>query len=122
MIHLIAALALVGADEPAMPLLDPSCMAAVAWVVDPEAKPIQIFGCRESSEIPAPDANGWVRHNIAGGGYVWAKMGAVNADSVWTFQVQYNGGGSGTFEYVVHGEPDMKGIIQSPKVEALPGD
>lgn len=109
------------AQEPATPPLDPSCFAAVAWVVDPAAEPMQIFGCRESSDIPAPNAQGWVTYEPADGGFVWGKMESVSAEGVWTFRVMYNGGGSGNFEYVVTGEPDGNGIIQSPKVDALPG-
>ncbi len=122
MIALVAALgmAIAPQSQNATPPLDPSCFAAVAWAVDPEAEPMQIFGCRESRDIPAPNAQGWVVYEPGGGGFVWGKMGSVDADGVWTFHVMWNGGGSGTFEYVVTGEPDGNGIIQSPKVTALP--
>jgi hypothetical protein len=120
LLSLLAAVAV--ADEPATPPLDPSCFAAVAWAVDPAAEPMQIFGCRESADIPAPNAEGWVTYEPSDGGFVWGKMGSVSAEGVWTFRVMWTGGGSGTFEYIVTGEPDGNGIIQSPRVDALPGD
>lgn len=118
----ILSLALMAQSQNATPPLDPSCFAAVAWAVDPEAEPMQIFGCRETSEIPAPNAQGWITYEPSDGGFVWGKMESVNAEGVWTFRVMWNGGGSGTFEYIVTGEPDGNGIIQTPKVDALPGD
>ena len=120
MIYLLATLALVGADEPATPPLDPSCFAAVAWLVDPAAAPMQVFGCRESADIPAPNAQGWVTYEPADGGFVWGRMDSVSPSGEWKFHVVYNGGGSGNFEYVVTGEPDGNGIIQAPRVEAVP--
>ena len=119
MLSLLAAFAV--ADEPATPPLDPSCFAAVAWAVDPASEPMQIFGCRESADIPAPNAEGWVTYEPSDGGFVWGKLESVSADSVWTFRVMYNSGGAGNFEYEVTGEPDMNGIIPTPKVKALGG-
>ena len=111
------------------PPLDPACFAAVAWEVDPEAEPIQVFGCREDAEIPAPDAQGWIHYDRpstdgSDNGFIWAKMGSVSADGVWTFTVQDNGGGSGTFESVVTGKPDMNGImpVEGLKVDPVAGD
>lgn len=115
-------MALPAQSQNATPPLDPSCFAAVAWAVDPEAEPMQIFGCRDPSEISPANAHGWTTFEPSDGGFVWGKMESVNAQGVWTFRVMWNGGGSGTFEYVVTGEPDGNGIIQSPKVDALPGD
>jgi hypothetical protein len=104
------------------PPLDPACFAAADWLVDPEAAPMQIFGCRESAQIPAPNAQGWVTYAPAGGGFVWGKLETVSSENVWTFRVMINTGGSGNFESIVTGEPDMNGIIQSPKVVAVPGE
>ncbi|MBX9708769.1 MAG: hypothetical protein K2X61_12655 [Caulobacteraceae bacterium] len=113
-------LGLAPQSQNATPPLDPSCFAAVAWAVDPEAEPMQVFGCREPSDIPAANAQGWVVYEPADGGFVWGKMESISTDDVWTFRVVWNGGGSGTFEYIVTGEPDGNGIIQSPRVTALP--
>lgn len=118
----LLALALAVQSETAVPPLDPSCFASVAWTVDPEAEPMQVFGCREPFEIPAPNARGWTTYEPTDGGFVWGKRESVSAQGIWTFRVLWNGGGSGTFEYVVAGEPDENGIIQSPEVDALPGD
>jgi hypothetical protein len=34
-----------------------------------------------------------------------------NADGSWTFELQDNGGGSGTFPYKVTGAPSAKGVL-----------
>ncbi len=117
-------LAVVGAAAPAFaaPVIDPACLQGVAWEVDPTSGPIQINGCRPVSQIPAPDAQGWIefdRPPVGGtdAGFLRAKLISVGAGGAVTFQVQDNGGGSGTFGLQVTGVPDANGVLAPASVQ-----
>lgn len=113
----------------AAPVIDPACLQGVAWEVDPTSGPIQISGCRPASQIPAPDAQGWIEFdrgqvNGSDGGFLRAKLIGVGADGVVTFQVQDNGGGSGVFGLEVSGRPNADGVLApaSVKIKLLGGN
>lgn len=100
----------------AAPVVDPACLQGVAWEVDPTSGPIQISGCRPASQIPAPNAQGWIEFdrpqvNGTDAGFLLAKFISVDASGAVTFQVQDNGGGSGTFGLQVTGLPDANGVL-----------
>lgn len=112
----------------AAPVIDPACLQGVAWEVDPTSGPIQINGCRPASQIPAPDAQGWIEYdrgqvNGSDGGFLRAKLVSVGANGAVTFQVQDNGGGSGTFGLEVTGVPAANGVLApaSVKIKLLGG-
>lgn len=106
----------------AAPLVDPACLQGVAWEVDPTSGPIQISGCRPASQIPAPNAQGWIEFdrpqvNGTDAGFLLAKLISVGANGAVTFQVQDNGGGSGTFGLQVTGVPDVNGVLQPSTIQ-----
>jgi hypothetical protein len=75
--------------------------------------------------IAAPDAEGWTTYtrpqeNGADGGFIRAKRDKVSRSGVWTFEVQDNGGGSGTFPYRVVGQPDAQGVLAPATVKVTP--
>lgn len=105
-------------------VLDPQCLSEAAWAVDPASGPIRIFGCRPVSEIPAPDAEGWINYTKpmvdgADGGFTRVKMINTIEPNIIVFQVQDNGGGSGTMSSTVTGVPGPGGLMeeQGLKVE-----
>jgi hypothetical protein len=104
---------------------DPMCMAGVAWEANPEAAPIRIYGCRPLSQIPTANAEGWVTYtrppvNGNDAGFIMVKLIAQPSVSSWRFQVVDNQGGSGNFGFIVEGEADAQGFIQSPRVTIAP--
>lgn len=108
--------------QAASTVVDPQCLWSVPWVVDPTSGPIQISGCRPVSQIPAADAQGWIEYDDASGGFLRSRVTSTAADGTVTFDVQMNGGGSGTFPYTVSGKPGPGGVLvpATVKVDALP--
>lgn len=103
---------------------DPKCLADAVWEVDPTAAPMRLYGCRPLSDIPAPDANGWVTYtrppvNGQDGGSLQVKLIAQPSVTSWKFEVIDMTGGSGAFGYMVEGEADDQGYIQHPKVTIM---
>ena len=98
--------------------LDPYCMKEVPWAVDASG-PIRIFGCRAAGQVPAANAQGWVEYDDPNGGFLRARK-VSEAGGVWTLDVQYNGGGSGTFPFKVTGAPGATGVLANSNVAPLP--
>jgi len=124
-IALLAAPALAATPPP----IDPKCFQGVGWEVDPASEAIQVRGCRPVSEIPAPDAQGWIEYdrgpvNGSDGGFIRARVVSVAPDGTLTFEVQDNGGGSGVFPFRVTGKPGPDGVLAKAglKVDALPAN
>jgi hypothetical protein len=125
---LALALAMLGAPVlAAAPSVDPKCFEGVGWEVDPASEAIQVWGCRPTSEIPAPDAQGWIEYdrglvNGSDGGFIRARLVSATPDGTLVFDVQDNGGGSGTFPFRVTGRPGPDGVLARAglKVDALP--
>lgn len=110
-------------------VIDPACFEAVGWEVDPASEAIRINGCRPASEIPAPGPDGFITYqrppqNGTDAGFIRAKLLSVGPGGAVTFEVQDNGGGSGTFALRVTGVPGPDGVLRKDglKVDALPGD
>lgn len=123
---LFLAFGLAGAASPAAAMgaagviLDPMCLAKSAWAVDPASAPIQISGCRGLDSVPAPDADGWVNFNHTDDtGFTRVKLVNTTPAGDIVFQVQDNGGGSGTMAATVTGRPGGDGYMekQGLKVE-----
>ena len=109
----------------ARPIIDPQCFEAVAWEVDPAAEPIRVSGCRPPDQVPAPDAQGWVMFerppvNGTDGGFIRARLIKQGARGSITFEVQDNGGGSGTFASRVTGTPDPTGVLARKGLKIIP--
>lgn len=124
-----AALSALAWQTPALasgPTLDPKCFAGVGWENQPEKESIKVWGCRPASEIAAPNAMGWIEYDRPGdgNGFIMGRLVNVGADGTYIFDVQDNGGGSGTFGYHVIGKPDANGVLIPATVHivALPGD
>ncbi|MDO9248632.1 MAG: hypothetical protein Q7U11_19395 [Phenylobacterium sp.] len=103
-------------------ILDPKCLSEAAWAVDPTAGPIRFFGCRPASEIPAPDADGFVTYTrplVDGndGGFTRVKLITLKQPNIVVFNVQDNGGGSGTMSVTVTGVPGPDGVMQTKGLE-----
>ncbi|MDO8911679.1 MAG: hypothetical protein Q8N10_04990 [Phenylobacterium sp.] len=103
-------------------ILDPKCLSEAAWAVDPTAGPIRFFGCRPASEIPAPDADGFVTYTrplVDGndGGFTRVKLITLKQPNIVVFNVQDNGGGSGTMSVTVTGVPGPDGVMQTQGLE-----
>lgn len=103
-------------------ILDPKCLSEAAWAVDPTAGPIRFFGCRPASEIPAPDADGFVTYTrplVDGndGGFTRVKLITLKQPNIVVFNVQDNGGGSGTMSVNVTGVPGPDGVMQTQGLE-----
>ncbi|HQT55173.1 MAG TPA: hypothetical protein PKX06_17110 [Phenylobacterium sp.] len=103
-------------------ILDPKCLSEAAWAVDPTAGPIRFFGCRPASEIPAPDADGFVTYTrplVDGndGGFTRVKLINLKQPNIVVFNVQDNGGGSGTMSVTVTGVPGPDGVMQTQGLE-----
>lgn len=99
-------------------ILDPKCLSEAAWAVDPTAGPIRFFGCRPASEIPAPDADGFVTYTrplVDGndGGFTRVKLITLKQPNIVVFNVQDNGGGSGTMSVTVTGVPGPNGVMEA---------
>lgn len=99
-------------------VLDPACLAKTAWAVDPAADKIQAFGCRPLSDIPAPDAEGFVnytRREVEGvnGGFTRAKPTANAPAGKVVFVVQDNTGGSFTAQATVTGVLGADGFMEA---------
>jgi hypothetical protein len=99
-------------------VLDPACLAKTAWAVDPAADKIQAFGCRPLSDIPAPDAEGFVnyaRPAVDGqdGGFTRAKPSADAPAGKVVFVVQDNTGGSFTAQATVTGVLGGDGFMEA---------
>lgn len=119
---LAAALSLLGANGASAMggagiILDPKCLSDSAWAVDPTAGPIRFFGCRPATEIAAPDADGFTTYtrplvNGADGGFTRVKLITLKQPNIVVFQVQDNGGGSGTMSVTVTGVPGPDGVMQ----------
>ena len=115
---------------PAAPAIDPRCFSNVGWEVNPDSEVIRAFGCRPAPQIPAPGKDGWVTHQRVKAkdgtdrGWIRARIVSVADDGTWVFDVQYNGGGSGTFPYRVTGKPGPDGVIPKlgRKIDALPAN
>lgn len=123
-----AALTAAGWQAPAAamgPAFDPKCFAGVGWEVDPESEAIKVWGCRPAADVPAGNADGWITYNRPGAnmGFIMGRLVNVGADGTLIFDVQDNGGGSGTFGYHVIGKPDANGVLIPATVHivALPG-
>lgn len=89
-------------------VLDPACLAKTAWAVNPASETIQAFGCRPLSEIPAPDADGYInytRPEVDGqdGGFTRVKPSPGAPTGQVAFVVQDNTGGSFTAQAKVTG-------------------
>lgn len=124
----VAALTVAGWQAPARamgPAFDPKCFAGVGWEVDPESEAIKVWGCRPAADVPAGNADGWITYNRPGAnmGFIMGRLVNVGADGTLIFDVQDNGGGSGTFGYHVIGKPDANGVLIPTTVHivALPG-
>jgi hypothetical protein len=96
--------------------LDPACFASVPWLNRPQVVPIRVFGCRPVAKIPRPDKAGWItyinpRYKRWDGGYTKARLDRISSTGVWSFDIEVNGGGSGTFPYHVTGKPDANGVL-----------
>lgn len=99
-------------------VLDPACLAKTAWAVDPAADKIQVFGCRALSDIPAPDAEGFVNYTrpaVEGqdGGFTRAKPASGAPAGKVAFVVQDNTGGSFTAEATVTGVLGGDGFMEA---------
>ncbi len=99
-------------------VLDPACLAKTAWAVDPAADKIQAFGCRPLSDIPAPDAEGFVNYTrpaVDGqdGGFTRAKPSADAPAGKVVFVVQDNTGGSFTAQATVTGVLGGDGFMEA---------
>ena len=109
------------------PPFDPACFAGVPWEVDASG-PIRVYGCRDAAKVGKADKDGWVTFNRpkakdgTDAGWIRGRLTKINADGSWTFEVQDNGGGSGTFPYQVTGAPNAKGVLAKKglKIKALP--
>ena len=107
------------------PTFDPKCFAGVGWENQPEKESIKVWGCRPAADVAAPNAAGWIEYDRpgAGMGFIMGRLVNVGADGTFIFDVQDNGGGSGTFGYHVIGKPDANGVLIPATVHivALPG-
>lgn len=107
------------------PTFDPKCFAGVGWENHPESESIKVWGCRPAADVPAGNAEGWITYNRAGAnaGFIMGRLVNVGADGTLIFDVQDNGGGSGTFGYHVIGKPDGDGVLipSTVHIVALPG-
>lgn len=106
------------AGGPPAPRIDPACLAATAWAVDPTDAPIRVFGCRPPADIPAPDPDGFVtytRPEVDGldGGFTRAKALPGAPAGMISFMVQDNTGGSFTGQSTVTGVVGADGVMQS---------
>ena len=106
---------------PGSPIVDPMCLASVPWLVDPASSDLRIVGCRAIGLIPAPDAEGWRRYDNPAGGFV-----QVHQDVQWdpvtrkvAFRLRYNGGGSGTFAYMIMGGPVQRQTLKAGSFSIL---
>jgi hypothetical protein len=104
-------------------ILDPKCLSDAAWAVDPTAGAIRFFGCRPAADIPAPDADGWTTYtrpmvNGTDGGFTRVKLITLKQPNIVVFQVQDNGGGSGTMSVTVTGVPGPDGVMETAGLTA----
>jgi hypothetical protein len=105
----------VGAQpEAAAMVVDPACLATVAWVVQPEGDDIRLTGCRPASALPAPNQDGW-RSYVDSRGQTIETRGEERdpATGALFFTVRWNGGGSATFAYEVRGVPTADGVLKA---------
>lgn len=115
LLAVLLALTALGQASAQTPTLDPFCLRNVPWEVDASG-PLRVFGCRAAAKIAAPDSDGWTTYtrrpqNGSSAGFIRTKMDSISPGGVWTFEVQDNGGGSGTFPYKVVGQPDARGVL-----------
>lgn len=96
-------------------IVDPACLVNVPWMVNPRAVDLQLAGCRPTSQIPAPNAEGWRQFQNPQGGYI-----QVHQDVEWdlqtrrvAFKVRVNGGGSGTVPMSVTGGPVVNRVLKA---------
>ena len=99
-------------------ILDPKCLSQAAWAVDPTAGPSRFFGCRPAADIPAPDADGFTTYThplVDGndGGFTRVKLITLKQPNIVVFNVQDNGGGSGTMSVTVTGVPGPNGVMEA---------
>lgn len=99
-------------------VLDPACLSKTAWAVDPASDTIQAFGCRPLSDIPAPDADGYISYSrplVDGldGGFTRVKASDGAPAGQVSFVVQDNTGGSFTAQATVTGVLGADGTMQS---------
>jgi hypothetical protein len=104
--------------------VDPACLAPAPWMVNVAGVDLTVYGCRDASQLPPPNAAGWRHYDNPNGGFLESRKISVDpATGVLVFDVLVNGGGSGDFTFRVAGTP-TQGVLKAGtfKVSDIPRD
>lgn len=101
-------------------VIDPACLANVAWFSERESGDIQLSGCRAQALIPAKEEDGSRRYDSDDGAWIITRNEKTASDGKVSFEVIYNGGGSLSGKYQVTGTPDDDGLLKVGQFTIVP--